>query len=145
MKISKERLKEIIIQELKTEMNEDWRERYRGRIQDLKAKMKDKTITPKEKDELSELMSRYELSEEFHEDGLVKELSPPRESDLEADKKLITHLYEIALARSGEKGLEGEAARQEAARFLAMAQNKTWKHPASDEVDVEDVMYRGQE
>jgi hypothetical protein len=77
------------------------------------------------------------------EEELVKELSPPRETEFDADKKLIQQLYEIALAHAGEKGLEGEDARMEAARFLSMAQDKTWKHPASAEVDVEDIMYRG--
>ena len=78
------------------------------------------------------------------EEEIMKELSPPRESELEADKKLIQKLYETALAHAGRKGLEGEEARMEAARFLAMAQNKTWKGPAVPEVDVEDVIYKGQ-
>ena len=76
------------------------------------------------------------------EEEIMNELSPARESDIEADKSLITELYKMALARAGEKGLEGEEARNEAARFLSMAQNLTWKGPAAPEVDVEDVMFK---
>jgi len=84
-------------------------------------------------------ITRKELRRIVKEE-LVNEIALEKEG--EPEKQVIQELYEMALRFAGNKGLEEEEARIEAARLLAMAQNKTWKHPAAPEVDVEDVMYR---
>ena len=53
MKITKERLKQIIVQESQSEMNESWRDQYRSRLQYLSAKP-EADRTPEEEKEFLE-------------------------------------------------------------------------------------------